>query len=285
MAIERGRGSNAAMIRAATSQPSAPGAPLSLAPRIEPRTPRARRLIWVSAGALSAAYIAIVAIRPDAIAAWTVRASEEARSTTELSRLAHQTARGVASVERTVAGLGADVGALKAGLAAFDERERQLIERLGAVETRVERFATQALAPSPTNLRPAAAGRATPPDAPARKPAEPPRNLETASIAPSLAPAPQPVTATASGPAPGALVGVLIASGPSLDAVRLTWSLLNERHKSLKALEPRVISSEGGSVQLVAGPLPNDGEAAKVCAALRQRGATCRTAEFKGEAL
>lgn len=79
---------------------------------------------------------------------------------------------------------------------------------------------------------------------------------------------------------------MLLARGPSIDALRLSWSLLNERHKgALKTLEPRVVQVEPGSYQLIAGPLASPINALKVCATLRARGVACQSADFKGDAL
>ena len=79
---------------------------------------------------------------------------------------------------------------------------------------------------------------------------------------------------------------ILLARGPSIDALRLSWSLLNERHKgTLGTLEPRVVSAEPGLYQLIAGPIASPADAAKVCANLKARGVTCQAAEFKGDGL
>ena len=83
-----------------------------------------------------------------------------------------------------------------------------------------------------------------------------------------------------------AAAAILLARGPSLDALRLSWSLLNERHKSsLGSLEPRVVTTEPGTHQLIAGPFASAADAAKACATLKSRGVTCQPAEFKGEGL
>ena len=82
-------------------------------------------------------------------------------------------------------------------------------------------------------------------------------------------------------------VGVEIANGPSLDALRLNWSLLAERHSpQLKNLEARYTSAgEGQPFQLLAGPITSQDEAKRVCAQLQAKRVACRVTGFGGNAL
>jgi hypothetical protein len=84
-------------------------------------------------------------------------------------------------------------------------------------------------------------------------------------------------------------VGVYIGSGPTLDSVRSSWSLLSTRNAdSLAGLQPRYTSSmdaEGMSYGLVAGPLKSTVEAQKVCKDLAAKAINCRIGEYGGEAL
>ena len=64
---------------------------------------------------------------------------------------------------------------------------------------------------------------------------------------------------------------VQLAAGPSLDALRLSWGLLLERHGgALTSLQPRFVAprTEGGPYRLLAGPLPSKADADKLCAAI-----------------
>jgi hypothetical protein len=119
-------------------------------------------------------------------------------------------------------------------------------------------------------------------------------SIETGSVARKLPPAPvvaaAPVTAVApkvSAPAKSkSSTGVQIASGPSVDALRLNWMLLSDRHSNvLKPLEPRFVSDASGVYRLVAGPFGSPADAQRACADLKARGANCQTTEFGGEAL
>jgi hypothetical protein len=87
-------------------------------------------------------------------------------------------------------------------------------------------------------------------------------------------------------PAPAAPSGVELSSGPSLDALRLNWSLLSERHAPLKSLEARYTGAgEGQPYQLLAGPLATPEEAARVCAQLKAKKVSCRVTGYGGNAL
>lgn len=84
-------------------------------------------------------------------------------------------------------------------------------------------------------------------------------------------------------------MGVKISSGASADSLRLSWSLLAEKHgDALKGLQARYVT--GGDAQnpnydLVAGPIKSKAEAAKVCKALSAKGVPCTVGAFGGDAL
>ncbi len=85
-------------------------------------------------------------------------------------------------------------------------------------------------------------------------------------------------------------VGIKIATGSSLEAIRLSWNLLAERHAdSLKNLEPRYrtgVDADGLTYELLAGPVKNVAEAKKMCKAFTAKAIPCQIAgPFGGEAL
>ncbi|MGD9783735.1 MAG: hypothetical protein AB7E80_04840 [Hyphomicrobiaceae bacterium] len=85
--------------------------------------------------------------------------------------------------------------------------------------------------------------------------------------------------------APG--VGVRLTSGPSVDALRLSWSLLTERFGTeVSSLEPRYIAGGPGlPFTLVAGPLPDGAAASALCSSLTAKGVPCSVGNFSGNAL
>ena len=81
---------------------------------------------------------------------------------------------------------------------------------------------------------------------------------------------------------------VQLAAGPSLDALRLSWNLLRERHGSaLGPLQPRFVSprTAGGPYRLLAGPLPSKADADKVCTDMGVSRKGCFTTAYVGEPL
>lgn len=125
--------------------------------------------------------------------------------------------------------------------------------------------------------------------------------IETGSIAaatpPNIAFGPARVTSAAAPsagaeekPHPAGPAGLMLESAPSLDALRLKWAFLNERHSNLIGeLEARYQTSTrpaGTSYRLVAGPVATAEEARRICAVLRAQKVTCSVASaFAGKSL
>jgi hypothetical protein len=265
---------------------------LSPAARLVPRHGRYAGL-WAAPGLLAAGYVGFVLINQDSLSNVAWRQETPMRDGIEVAAVVSRTQTEVADLQRTVGTLESDMARVKAQAAGVDAREKMLTGRVAAVESRVETFATtltQASAAGAAKLAPQKPAGAAPVTAQILNPQTAGAPIETASIQKpdatrDLAAARQaaPPTVVDAGPAPSA---VLLASGPSLEALRLSWSLLNERHKpTLKALEPRVVTVEPGSHQLLAGPIASAAAAQKVCATLKARGVACQTADFKGDAL
>lgn len=86
-------------------------------------------------------------------------------------------------------------------------------------------------------------------------------------------------------------IGLRISNGPSLDALRLSWSLLADRHAAqLRNLEARYLirapDGDGdGSFDLVAGPVKSQAEAKKLCKALAAKNIPCQIGTFGGNQL
>lgn len=84
-------------------------------------------------------------------------------------------------------------------------------------------------------------------------------------------------------------VGVQISSGASVDSLRLSWSLLADRHAdTLKNLEARYVArgdEAAPTYDLIAGPVKSKSEAQRVCKALAAKNVPCKVGDFLGEAL
>jgi hypothetical protein len=108
-----------------------------------------------------------------------------------------------------------------------------------------------------------------------------PGSTVTTVATPAPAPAPAPA-------APLSKYAVQLGAGPSLDALRLSWGLLVERHgAALASLQPHYVPprNAGGPYRLVAGPLPSKADADKVCTEMGLTRSNCFSTAFAGEPL
>jgi|RhiMethySRZTD1v2_1073278.scaffolds.fasta_scaffold11701_7 sporulation related protein len=225
-------------------------------------------------------------------------------------RVATQALSEIGNVRQSVTEIRKDVGQLKRAVDHREAQERESQARLAALEERVTSLAAPpavAAAPAPeqsshvrsvekgvaASEKKAAARRATarvvaevegPSAQPA--PALPAPPVETGSIA-----APPGVTVAFGTPKVTAVreqhYSVQVGAGPSLDALRLTWSILAERHGALAVLKPRYVAPKAGSsvYRLVAGPLSSKADAEKVCADMGVGRQGCLPTTATGEPL
>jgi hypothetical protein len=294
-----------------------------LEPAFEPhheRAPRARRnrspvslgaALWGVAAVTAVAYLAVVLLRPDLVA----RIDTGARSA-------------VAEIETLrgeVDGLRRDVADIRTTVTEATSQQKVIFERLAALGAPM----VQPIPASDPNAAPPALRLDSAPvnaplspradvSAALTQPVTPPASaakriadakilnakpaLETGSVKPAPATTPQPAATPAATPAaappfgapvvtPAAKpVGVQIASGSSLDSLKLSWNLLSETHADkFKNLEPRYSLSVDGSTvvyNLMAGPVKSEAEARKMCKALVAKAVPCKiVGEFGGAAL
>lgn len=127
------------------------------------------------------------------------------------------------------------------------------------------------------------------------KPAAQPQAAPTKAAAPPTGPTSQvvafgPATVTR---APKTVetpkIGVRLATAPTLDALRLTWNAMRERHgDALKGLSPRYVKesvSSTGPYALVAGPVAKSTDVLEICAGLGGEVRECALATFEGRSL
>ncbi|MET0569446.1 MAG: hypothetical protein ABWZ74_10255 [Hyphomicrobiaceae bacterium] len=218
--------------------------------------------------------------------------------------------------DREVKALRSDVTDLSNTFALREERERQLSSRLAAVEAR--QSVTENVATAPRATLQSQAGR----DAgdvnttvtgsvedPARRMAAPAVRAETKATAkPQPAQAKPETTQTASAaaatPAFGAPkvvnaqpkpetisgpVGLQLTSADSPEALRLSWLKLSSGHGDiLQNLDVRyrpIPTAKGNVYRLIAGPVADTAEGARMCAELKARKLGCAVASFSGEPL
>ena len=277
---------------------------------------------WAVLACSAIIYLAVAAARPDLIAGpmpWA--APETPAESNEGQRAMSQALDDVKALKESVAQVQSDVAGLKTENSEQSEQDRQLASRVVALEVKPQKTAfganQAALARAAAAAKPAAAvivpiataGEAFP-SAGAQIPAPAPRgaaikvlnatpgetppdeNPQAPLITGSVA-APPAGTPVVFGPAvvkPAAKpVGIQIGTGPSVDALRLSWSLLSEKHgDSLKSLQPRYVTgadATGTKYDLVAGPVKSAADAKRICKALEASAVPCKIGAFKGDAL
>lgn len=254
-------------------------------------------------------YLAMFSMRPDLadglarhIAALAGSEGKPAKASAMESRAMSE----IAELRRLVDALHGDFNAMRVANAVREERDQAFAARLSAVEAR--QVADQAMPLTTASISPSSpdardrtdderrAGRGgkggavdvpvaevTPPPSPDRTPAGQERSRDGQRVA--FGPAQvKTVTSEPAGPR-----GIQIATGPSVDALRISWMLLSEQHKEiLQRYEPRFVHSTGGGTRgyrLIAGPIENTTAANRVCGELRARRVTCGVSAFGGEPL
>jgi hypothetical protein len=223
--------------------------------------------------------------------------------------------------DREVTALRSDVTELSNAFALREERERQLSSRLAVVEARQSRVENVAGA-SRTNLQPQAGREAAEANTtvtgsvedPARRTAEPaaraeskaaakaepkqakPEKTQTASAgaavpafsAPKVVSA-QPKTEQAKAETISGPVGLQLTSADSPDALRLSWLKLSSGHgdvfQNLDVRYRQIPTAKGNVYRLIAGPVADVAEGARICAQLKARKLGCTVASFAGEPL
>ena len=256
---------------------------MSVLPSIGPtrrRTFTMNVIMFMGLGALALAYLIFVGARPDIVAAWRDKPNEAQTAIAETQRTVERALADLDPIKQGVGEMKMDVENMKTGMQEAMERDRILLTKVETLE-RTTAQATEKVAAAPAAPKKAAPVQATAkPAAPAATaaPAAPSKTIETGSIEPPKAAAP-------AKPAP---VGVLLATGPSLDSLRLSWQILNDRHgASMKALQPRYVVSgkpEERTYGLVAGPLETVADAKSVCKTMADNGIACEVSQYRGNA-
>ncbi len=267
--------------------------------------------IWIGLAGLAALYLTALAVRPDLMAQYlpgSPPAGEPASN--EGQRAEADMLAEFEVLKSNVSELQSEVTRLKTDVAAQADLSKGWETRIAALEAPPEpkkvakapalKKVAAKPAPAPKTTKTTKTAEAKPtvkPEtatAPAKtsqlkvinKPAAPePKKLETGSVGekPAVTFGPAIVSST---PKP---VGVVIANGPSVDSLRLSWSLLSDRHaKSLGTMLPRYtagIDDAGLNYELIAGPVSSAEEAKKLCKDLAANAVTCRVGEYVGQAL
>jgi len=264
-------------------------------------------VLWTTAAGLSLLYLILLATQPTLVAHYLGAGTE----TSEASRTQQAVDEAVAEV-RTLRGtidqFRSELFEIRAQVSSQSESARGLSDKVAALEMdrddpqRAVKAAAEQAKAKEAAVKEAAAKEASAKKAAKEAAAKEAKKLaaskqtpglETGSVAQPATGAitfgPPTVTPAAADPASGDLVGVAIATGPSVDSLRLSWTLLNERHGgSLRAFEPRYTTDISGSEQsydLVVGPVASVDDAKRLCQELAMKATPCRVSRFTGDAL
>ena len=268
-------------------------------------------IVWVVAAAVAIGYLVLLGVRPEIFArARTDVAQELAQTKRDMTRAMAD----IDPLRKTVGEIKLDVANLSYGTKDLATHQAELNDRVTALEAATPKVARIGEAttdsapvpqPVPVPAKKAAAPKQTKtgsavvaplPGAkvingnkPAAAPAVP---AETGSIAAGgqgKAAAKTQVAAAHKPPAKPAPVGVLLATGPSVDALKLNWSILKDQHAdAVGNLSPRVVVSGPASKRvysLVAGPIASADQAKNLCVSMAAKGVGCEVSTFRGSAL
>lgn len=280
--------------------------PQPSSPQIKSRTLTKYSLIWGAASLISLLYLILLVAQPAFVA--DLLGSGSHSSELEATRKAvNESVAEVRSLRETIDVFRGELVEMRAQVSGQTDATRDLASRMATLETDVaEQQKVAALDPQVVKAKEAAAKKAAKEvaakeaatkkaaaQAEASKKAE--AGLETGSVAqpatggPITFGPPTVTTTTMAPPSGGNLVGVQIATGPSVDSLRLSWTLLNERHgDSFRALEPRYTTDMSGAEQtydLVVGPVASVDEAKRLCQELALKATPCIVSRFTGDSL
>jgi hypothetical protein len=264
---------------------------MSVLPSIGParrRTFTPYVLLYLLAAGLAVAYLTYIGVRPDLVAMWRAKPIDAQAAIVETQRSVERALSDLDPLKQTVGEVKLEVANVKIGMEEAAQRDRMLLEKVETLERATQAPDKVAAAPAaapPVKKQAAAKAPAAGPKVAAAAPekAATPTAIETGSIEdPPKAPV---ASAAAAKPAP---VGVLLATGPSLDALRLSWSILNDRAgDSVRGLHPRYVVSgkaDEKTYGLVAGPLQTVADAKTLCKSMTDRGIACEVSMYRGNA-
>jgi hypothetical protein len=232
--------------------------------------------------ALSLAYLTFVGMRPDLVAMWRAKPNDAQTAIVETQRNVERALADLDPIKQGVGEMKMEVDNMKTGMQEAMERDRILLAKLETLERAAQ--ATEKVAAAPA--QPAAKKQAV-----AKAPDVVPTAV--ASVAPKPAAVPAIETGSieqkkAAAPVKPAPVGVLLATGPSVDALRLSWSIIHDRHgAAVKDLHPRYVVSgkaDERTYGLVAGPLETVADAKAMCKTMTENGIACEVSQYRGNA-
>jgi hypothetical protein len=235
-------------------------------------------LLYVLAASLAGAYLLFIGVRPDLVAMWRAKPDETKTAIIETQRHVERAIADLDPLKQGVGEMKEEVAAIKVGMQEGAERDRAILEKVETLERAAATSTEKVAGAAAPQAKKQAAAVAKPAPAAPKTATAPKQGIETGSIEPKPAAA----------PAKPAQVGVLLATGPSLDALRLSWTILNDRAgDTVRTLHPRYVVSGKDADRtfgLVAGPLETVADAKAMCKTMSDRGMACEVSQYRGNA-
>jgi hypothetical protein len=286
-------------------------------------------MLWMAIASFALAYVALLGMSPHMLTSVAQKSPDVDEKLAQTRRDMERGLADLDPLRRTVGEVKMDVANLKIAVQQASDRDRAILEKVStlqgpepqahaAAQPSEVHHTPAAMIPPPPQPDPRKSGSAKAPrpvtaaatqgrepksammvnggkqqksadaietGSISRAATSPPAPVRTVKVQAAVKPAPAPVTAT-SKPTP---VGVLVATGPSLDSLRLNWSILTDRHAdSVRNLHPRYVvtgSAKKRTYGLVVGPVASTAEAKNLCQAMQSRGQACKVSAYRGSAL
>jgi outer membrane murein-binding lipoprotein Lpp len=233
---------------------------------------------WAALAAIALAYLALMVVRPEIADGLFLRVPGGSPEDNRGQRAMAQLAAEIRDLKQTVRHLETEITDLRTAATAAERSSASLAARLSVVENGLKSVTgpMSSLDKQNKTAAPAVAGFVE--ERAAARPVDPSRTA-IASVA---------GTGRVAALPSGRQSAVQLASAPSVDALRLSWQLVQEGHKSVvRGLEARYLETSGDPTvyKLVAGPVATDDEAGKLCERLRTRNVSCTVVPFSGKPL
>jgi hypothetical protein len=260
-------------------------------------------LFWIVGAIFAAAYLALLGTHPEIFAS-SQSGPDIEQQVAQAQRDVNRVYSDIDPLKQSVGEIKSDVEKLKTAQQQASDRDQQLMDKIATIETTAASGKTMAQADAaaqPTAKSQHKTVAAASPD-PAEEvtvvaPIKPQKTaaaqksnaIETGSIAHKAEKAPAaPSAATTTAAAKPTQIGLLLGSAPSVDAVKLNWTILNDRHAdAVRNLHPRYVASGKGSERtyaLLAGPVASPEQAKTLCKLMMDRGLACEVSTYRGTA-
>ena len=227
---------------------------------------RAYVAMWAVLAGVSMTYLAVLTVSPEVLTAMGAPILPGDPESNHGQRFAAKLATDVQSLQQSVSELQGEISALRGGAPVAIKAAAQPAD-IKAVEAKLPELR------SPEPKLQARLG--TPLD-----------GTRVAGMIITNAGLPQPASAQSSAQpaAPAGPLGLELVTGPSVDALRLNWGVLAERHgAALKNLEVKYIGGgQNGAFQLLAGPVASAEDGFRLCEQFRDKGTPCKVGPFQG---